>query len=74
MAKKLTKAMEDLQIAVFTAGQKLNVLTGYSEIEALKKSIEALGIFPFLPSPSHPRHARKTTPIASKSHQRQFLR
>ncbi|KAI5842960.1 Mdm33 family-domain-containing protein [Morchella snyderi] len=42
MAKKLTKAMEDLQIAVFTAGQKLNVLTGYSEIEALKKSIEAL--------------------------------
>ncbi|KAH8154837.1 uncharacterized protein LAJ45_01368 [Morchella importuna] len=42
MAKKFTKAMEDLQIAVFTAGQKLNVLTGYSEIEALKKSIEAL--------------------------------
>lgn len=52
MAKKFTKAMEDLQIAVFTAGQKLNVLTGYSEIEALKKSIEALGIFP--PPPPFP--------------------
>ena len=35
--------MDDLQTAVFTAGQKLNILTGYSDIESLKKAIEAQG-------------------------------
>lgn len=45
MAKKVSGAMEDLQVAVFTAGQKLNVLTGYSEIESLKKQIENLGTY-----------------------------
>lgn len=43
MAKRVSGAMEELQVAVFTAGQKLNVLTGYSEIESLKKQIENLG-------------------------------
>ncbi|KAA8901447.1 Mdm33 family-domain-containing protein [Sphaerosporella brunnea] len=40
-SKRFSKAMDDLQTAVFTAGQKLNVLTGYSDIESLKKAIEA---------------------------------
>lgn len=56
MAKKVSGAMEDLQVAVFTAGQKLNVLTGYSEIESLKKEIENLGIFP----PTSPSSNKKT--------------
>jgi She9 / Mdm33 family len=30
---------------MFTAGQKLNEITGYSDIEALKKSIEQQGTF-----------------------------
>jgi sensitive to high expression protein 9 len=45
-SKRFSKAMDDLQTAVFTAGQKLNVLTGYSDIESLKKNIEAQGIAP----------------------------
>jgi sensitive to high expression protein 9 len=45
-SKRFSKAMDDLQTAVFTAGQKLNVLTGYSDIESLKKNIEAQGIPP----------------------------
>ncbi|KAG0642048.1 Mdm33 family-domain-containing protein [Tuber brumale] len=40
MHKKLSTAMDDLQAAMFSAGQKLNEITGYSDIEALKRSIE----------------------------------
>ncbi|KAI5809352.1 Mdm33 family-domain-containing protein, partial [Pyronema omphalodes] len=40
-SKRFSKAMDDLQTAVFTAGQKLNDLTGYTEIEALKRAISA---------------------------------
>lgn len=40
-SKRFSRAMDDLQTAVFTAGQKLNILTGYSDIERLKKAIEA---------------------------------
>lgn len=43
-SKRFSKAMDDLQTAVFTAGQKLNILTGYSDIETLKKAIDALGM------------------------------
>jgi sensitive to high expression protein 9 len=42
-SKRFSRAMDDLQTAVFTAGQKLNILTGYSDIERLKKAIEAQG-------------------------------
>jgi len=42
-SKRFSKAMDDLQTAVFTAGQKLNILTGYSDIETLKKAIELQG-------------------------------
>jgi hypothetical protein len=52
-SKRFSKAMDDLQTAVFTAGQKLNVLTGYSDIESLKKAIEAQGKAP-VPSTVHP--------------------
>lgn len=41
--KRFSEMMDKVQSTMFTAGQKLNVLTGYSDIESLKKSIEALG-------------------------------
>ncbi|RPB05910.1 hypothetical protein L873DRAFT_1660397 [Choiromyces venosus 120613-1] len=40
VSKKFSTTMDDLQTAMFSAGQKLNEITGYSDIEALKKSIE----------------------------------
>ena len=46
MSKKFSATMDDLQTAMFSAGQKLNEITGYSDIEALKNSIEQQGIFP----------------------------
>lgn len=45
MSRKFSTTMDDLQTAMFSAGQKLNEITGYSDIEALKKSIEQQGIF-----------------------------
>jgi sensitive to high expression protein 9 len=46
VSKRFSQAMDDLQTAVFTAGQKLNILTGYADIESLKKSIEQQGRVP----------------------------
>ncbi|RVD84955.1 uncharacterized protein DFL_003291 [Arthrobotrys flagrans] len=40
IVKNLTSRLDHLQAAIFTAGQKINDLTGYSGIEALKKDIE----------------------------------
>ncbi|KAG0134260.1 Mdm33 family-domain-containing protein [Tuber indicum] len=40
MHRKFSAAMDDLQAAMSRAGQKLNEITGYSDIEALKRSIE----------------------------------
>lgn len=45
MSRKFSATMDDLQTAMFSAGQKLNEITGYSDIEALKNSIEQQGIF-----------------------------
>lgn len=42
-AKKFSIYMDDLQTAVFTAGRRLNDLTGYSDIETLKRAIEKQG-------------------------------
>ncbi|EYE95743.1 putative mitochondrion biogenesis protein (She9) [Aspergillus ruber CBS 135680] len=39
-SKQFTEMMDNLQSNVFVAGQRLNDLTGYSSIEALKKEIE----------------------------------
>ncbi|KAL7269714.1 sensitivity to high expression protein she9 [Rhizina undulata] len=39
-SKRFSKAMDDLQSAVFTAGQRLNDLTGYADIDTMKKNIE----------------------------------
>jgi sensitive to high expression protein 9 len=44
--------MDQLQSNVFIAGQRLNDLTGYSGIEALKNEIEDQGWHP------HPRLGR----------------
>ncbi|KAB8235791.1 putative mitochondrion biogenesis protein (She9) [Aspergillus alliaceus] len=39
LSKQFTNMMDNLQSNVFVAGQRLNDLTGYSSIEALKKDI-----------------------------------
>lgn len=43
-SKQFTTMMDNLQSNIFVAGQRLNDLTGYSEIEALKKEIHTQGI------------------------------
>lgn len=43
LSKKFSHVMDHLQSNIFTAGQRLNDLTGYSGIEALKKEIEEQG-------------------------------
>ncbi|KAL4865478.1 sensitive to high expression protein 9-like protein, mitochondrial [Aspergillus spectabilis] len=40
LSKQFTTMMDNLQSNVFVAGQRLNDLTGYSSIEALKRSIQ----------------------------------
>ena len=42
-SKKFSHVMDHLQSNIFIAGQRLNDLTGYSGIEALKKDIEEQG-------------------------------
>lgn len=42
-AKQFGTMMDNLQSNVFVAGQRLNDLTGYSSIEALKQQIHAQG-------------------------------
>ena len=44
ISKRFTHVMDHLQSNIFIAGQRLNDLTGYSGIEALKKDIEDQGI------------------------------
>jgi hypothetical protein len=46
LSKRFSHIMDNLQTNVFIAGQRLNDLTGYSGIEALKKEIEEQGGFP----------------------------
>lgn len=48
VSKRFSNVMDHLQSNIFMAGQRLNDLTGYSGIEALKKDIEEQGL----------RHAR----------------
>lgn len=43
LAKSFSHLMDHMQSNIFIAGQRLNDLTGYSGIEALKKSIEVQG-------------------------------
>ena len=43
ISKRFTHLMDHLQSNIFIAGQRLNDLTGYSGIEALKKEIEQQG-------------------------------
>ncbi|KAL1999834.1 hypothetical protein VTN02DRAFT_3908 [Thermoascus thermophilus] len=40
LSKKFTNLMDNLQSNIFIAGQRLNDLTGYSSIEALKREIQ----------------------------------
>ncbi|KAF3915174.1 hypothetical protein ABW20_dc0105379 [Dactylellina cionopaga] len=41
LAKNVSSRLDHMQAVIFTAGQKINDLTGYSGIEALKKDIDA---------------------------------
>lgn len=43
IAKRFSHVMDHLQSNIFIAGQRLNDLTGYSGIEALKKDIQEQG-------------------------------
>ena len=43
VAKRFSHLMDNVQSNIFIAGQRLNDLTGYSGIEALKKEIEEQG-------------------------------
>ena len=43
-SKQFDEAMDNLQSNVFVAGQRLNDLTGYSSIEALKNEIQFQGM------------------------------
>ena len=43
ISRRFTHLMDNLQSNIFIAGQRLNDLTGYSGIEALKKEIEEQG-------------------------------
>ena len=43
ISKRFSHVMDHLQSNIFIAGQRLNDLTGYSGIEALKKDIEQQG-------------------------------
>ena len=43
ISKRFSHVMDHLQSNIFIAGQRLNDLTGYSGIEALKKDIEEQG-------------------------------
>ena len=43
ISKRFSYVMDHLQSNIFIAGQRLNDLTGYSGIEALKKDIEQQG-------------------------------
>lgn len=43
MSKRFSHLMDNLQSNIFIAGQRLNDLTGYSGIEALKQEIEGQG-------------------------------
>lgn len=44
-SKQFSTVMDNLQSNVFVAGQRLNDLTGYSSIEALKKDIQFYGMY-----------------------------
>ena len=46
ISKRFSHVMDHLQSNIFIAGQRLNDLTGYSGIEALKKDIEQQGPLP----------------------------
>jgi sensitive to high expression protein 9 len=54
MSKQFSTMMDNLQSNVFVAGQRLNDLTGYSSIEALKNDIQFQGTHPNSTRPSLP--------------------
>ena len=55
LSKRFSNLMDHAQSNIFIAGQRLNDLTGYSGIEALKKDIERQG-----PSPPPSPHSKLT--------------
>lgn len=60
LSKQFTTMMDNLQSNVFVAGQRLNDLTGYSAIEALKKDIQIQGKNDIQLAIQHPAHSLTT--------------
>ena len=60
ISKSFTRVMDHLQSNIFIAGQRLNDLTGYSGIEALKRDIEIQG-----QHESHPQLNLSPLPLTS---------
>lgn len=72
-SKQFDTAMDNLQSNVFVAGQRLNDLTGYSSIEALKNEIQFQGMQPDNMRKAHrliPLGHRGTTPHRSITRQK----
>lgn len=44
LARTLSTKLDELQTAIFTAGRTINDITGYSEIDALRRAIERQGM------------------------------
>lgn len=61
VSKQFTTLMDNLQSNIFVAGQRLNDLTGYSSIEALKKEIQFQGT-------PHPLRRSHQTLITNNQH------
>lgn len=77
LSKRLSHIMDHLQSNIFIAGQRLNDLTGYSGIEALKKDIEQQGqlcpTFAAKPTLTLHRGTRPDYPLISPKGPRRLL-
>lgn len=78
LSKRLSHIMDHLQSNIFIAGQRLNDLTGYSGIEALKKDIEQQGqlypTFVVKPTLTLRRGTRPNHPLLPPKSPRRLLR
>ncbi|KAI4149598.1 MAG: hypothetical protein LQ340_004547 [Diploschistes diacapsis] len=74
LSKRFAHVMDHLQSNIFLAGQRLNDLTGYSGIEALKKEIEEQGkppsFSPLLPLPKDTHRYPNPATLTRPTHQR----
>ena len=68
VAKRFSHVMDNVQSNIFIAGQRLNDLTGYSGIEALKNDIEQQGMYRLIFLITHTQTAfRGTSPSLTRN-------